>query len=248
MEMDLENRGGGNAVVDARASVKRAAESSPEGTRIVDGGAAEEQQSQLSSIKRRRSGEEEKEEGGSGDGEGESSAAFHGIASQLFRGVYGRFMVQLMSLDGLHAAVRPKLPTVLVLGAESVGKSSTLERVVLQAFFPRGTSFCTRMPIRLQLRQDLNPGGASQTTGSAAGVVTLTMGVESVRVPVESAAEAIAQRMEQIKARIGEGLCEEELTIELRSKFVPSMDLVDLPGIVGANMAGEVRATSTQIF
>eukprot|EP00122_Pirum_gemmata_P013058 Pgem_evm1s12147 len=45
-----------------------------------------------------------------------------------------------------------KLPRVVVVGEESCGKSSTLERLVGFQFFPMDNDLCTRMPIELRMR------------------------------------------------------------------------------------------------
>ena len=46
-----------------------------------------------------------------------------------------------------------ELPRVVMVGEESSGKSSTLERLVHMPFFPVDRQMCTRMPIELRLRR-----------------------------------------------------------------------------------------------
>jgi GTP-binding protein EngB required for normal cell division len=46
-----------------------------------------------------------------------------------------------------------KLPRIVVVGAESAGKSSVLERLANFRFFPRGRGLTTRMPILLSLKK-----------------------------------------------------------------------------------------------
>ena len=41
----------------------------------------------------------------------------------------------------------------MVLGSESSGKSSLLERIAMIPIFPRDEKICTRMPIKIQLRR-----------------------------------------------------------------------------------------------
>lgn len=45
------------------------------------------------------------------------------------------------------------LPTIVVIGGQSSGKSSVLESVVGRDFLPRGTGIVTRRPLILQLVQ-----------------------------------------------------------------------------------------------
>lgn len=44
------------------------------------------------------------------------------------------------------------VPRIVVIGEESSGKSSTLERIAMMQFFPTDYKICTRMPIELRLR------------------------------------------------------------------------------------------------
>ena len=46
-----------------------------------------------------------------------------------------------------------ELPQIVVLGAQSTGKSSVLESIVGRDFLPRGSGIVTRCPLVLQLRR-----------------------------------------------------------------------------------------------
>eukprot|EP00965_Chrysotila_dentata_P117218 3873709-Pleurochrysis_carterae.AAC.1 len=56
---------------------------------------------------------------------------------------YGKIMKIMQRIDTLSAAT---LPRIVVIGSESSGKSSTLERIAGLALFPRDSNICTRMP------------------------------------------------------------------------------------------------------
>ena len=45
------------------------------------------------------------------------------------------------------------MPSFVVLGSESSGKSTLLERVSMFHMFPRGDGICTRMAIKVELRR-----------------------------------------------------------------------------------------------
>ena len=60
------------------------------------------------------------------------------------------------SIGETEAAI--DLPQIVVLGAQSSGKSSVLESLVGKAFLPRGSGICTRRPLILQLNN--TPGTA----------------------------------------------------------------------------------------
>ena len=53
----------------------------------------------------------------------------------------------------------------MVFGAESVGKSSLLQRLSLLPFFPTDKSRCTRMPVRLEIRRTATPHPAAWRAG-----------------------------------------------------------------------------------
>lgn len=46
-----------------------------------------------------------------------------------------------------------KLPRIVVVGMRNVGKSSLLENITKCSIFPRDSGLCTKMPIRLRLKQ-----------------------------------------------------------------------------------------------
>jgi len=48
-------------------------------------------------------------------------------------------------------------PQIVVLGAESSGKSTILERLALMSIFPRADNICTRIPIHVRLRRTEKP-------------------------------------------------------------------------------------------
>lgn len=53
---------------------------------------------------------------------------------------------------GTPNALNLDLPQIVVVGSQSVGKSSVLESLVGRDFLPRGTGVVTRRPLILQLR------------------------------------------------------------------------------------------------
>lgn len=73
------------------------------------------------------------------------------IFSQLKRSSYGIFKAVMETLNIPLQTNKFKLPQVIVIGSESVGKSSLLEGITKGPVFPRARSQCTKMPIRLRL-------------------------------------------------------------------------------------------------
>ena len=60
----------------------------------------------------------------------------------------------LQKLHGVLGSVgdfQVTLPSIVVIGGQSSGKSSVLEAIVGRDFLPRGTGVVTRRPLELQL-------------------------------------------------------------------------------------------------
>ena len=61
-----------------------------------------------------------------------------------------------------------ELPQIVVVGAQSAGKSSVLESIVGRDFLPRGSGIVTRCPLVLQLRRlDADRQGAAGDAASS---------------------------------------------------------------------------------
>jgi hypothetical protein len=79
-----------------------------------------------------------------------------GIHEQLNAQV-GKLYAGLDKLKEICPQLHLTFPQIVVIGDESVGKSSLIERIAMLPFFPRGNkpdqgSLTTRMPIKLQLK------------------------------------------------------------------------------------------------
>ena len=148
------------------------------------------------------------------------------VVRTLSNSSYGRIIKVTQRFDTL---ARVSLPTIVVIGSESAGKSSTLERIAGLSLFPRDDKICTRMPIKLSL---INSGDSeSRVTLKFPGRVDLV-------VTEADAASAVGKLMSEVVPP-GHGVIDEQLTIEVRKPSVPTLDLVDLPGIVAASIEGE---------
>jgi ATPase subunit of ABC transporter with duplicated ATPase domains len=124
----------------------------------------------------------------------QASAFFDGehLVKHLFESSFGRFMavVEKLSKDG---GARPRveessfrLPRVVVVGAESAGKSSLLESLTKAAIFPRDAKTCTKMPIRVCLGRLIR---------SWREQATVTAGGQSWHVPKEQILERVSEVM-----------------------------------------------------
>jgi len=73
------------------------------------------------------------------------------ITKQLQNSSFGRFHAAVHDIKSYLPMVQFKLPTVIVVGGRSAGKSSLLENITKCPIFPRDPALCTKMPVKLQL-------------------------------------------------------------------------------------------------
>jgi len=165
------------------------------------------------------------------------------ITSVIERSAYGRL---LRILQGTELELSGRLPRVVVVGDENQGKSSTIERIAGRAVFPRGNGFTTRVPIKLALRRALcitpyiklrhyrAPSFAVLARGDLKQLELLSE-EECSFVSREETAQVIAETMAGIVSRVGSEVVDNELIeVEIAEPDAPDLDLIDLPGIVGA--------------
>ena len=175
------------------------------------------------------------------------------IGATMRNGAYGRLMefVAKVDRDGVFEMT---LPTIVVVGLESHGKSSLMERLALRDVFPRGGGFVTRMPILLKLRQ--------VNFENSVGIRLIRLSGSSVVEEVEEEkkfydigqrnfAEVVAEKMQQFISQRGGGsgnmqvVIDHRIEIEIRAADLVDIDLLDLPGIV--SMPKDVAEASLRL-
>lgn len=177
------------------------------------------------------------------EGDGRTGAP-GSINATLLRGAYGNVLRAVSRVRGFDL----QLPKVVVVGQESHGKSSLLERVAFRSAFPRGEGFTTRMPIIMSLRfrahehvitlKHFKLGGGQRTQLETSVIepteARLLDGVAQDVVDVQQIAAAMQNFIRRVHPDDdGESvLTDQEIVIEIRAPNVPDLDLVDLPGIV----------------
>ncbi|CAJ1455023.1 unnamed protein product, partial [Effrenium voratum] len=167
----------------------------------------------------------------------------------------------LVSVEQLSA------PQVIMLGQESTGKSTLLERLTGLPIFPRNADLCTRALIKVRLRRgeqrklrllvqdmqtqrDEDPQGAQpgqglelELEGLGAAVMkemTRQVRLEALRLEVPGKDEAYyAANVKATPLEPSDGLCTKKLlVVELVSPKAPNLDVVDCPGLVAASARG----------
>ncbi|KAL6885440.1 hypothetical protein ACP4OV_010219 [Aristida adscensionis] len=128
-----------------------------------------------------------------------------------------------------------QLPTIVVVGDQSSGKSSVLESLA-GISLPRGQGICTRVPLVMRLQDGDDP--RLQVEYGDGTVVTVASEAE--------VADAIDAATAEI-AGSGKGISETPITLVVRKKGVPDLTLVDLPGITRVPVQGQPEDIYDQI-
>ncbi|KAG0480228.1 hypothetical protein HPP92_010826 [Vanilla planifolia] len=128
------------------------------------------------------------------------------------------------------------LPTIVVVGDQSSGKSSVLESLA-SISLPRGQGICTRVPLIMRLQDD-----------STLSTPVIHLEYKDKRVPTSEShiASAIEIATGEI-AGSGKAISNSPLTLVVRKKGVPDLTMVDLPGITRVPVHGQPENIYEQI-
>uniref|UniRef100_A0A8C1UJD1 Uncharacterized protein n=1 Tax=Cyprinus carpio TaxID=7962 RepID=A0A8C1UJD1_CYPCA len=121
------------------------------------------------------------------------------------------------------------LPTIVVIGDQSSGKSSVLEALSGIAL-PRGSGIVTRCPLELRLRN---------VTGGVSWKAVLSYHKKKIEKTAEAAQNELAGK--------GVKICDDLVTLEVRSADVCDLTLIDLPGIARVPVQGQPQDIGNQI-
>ncbi|GES75592.1 hypothetical protein RCL_jg9120.t1 [Rhizophagus clarus] len=124
----------------------------------------------------------------------------------------------LMSIDHKEAL---RLPSIVVIGSQSSGKSSVLEAIVGHEFLPKGSNMVTRRPIELTL---IHTPQSKEEYGEFP-----QLGLGKIH-----DFSHIQQTLRDLNLAVPESECVSNKSIELRiySPNVPDLTLIDLPGYI----------------
>ena len=115
-----------------------------------------------------------------------------------------------------------KLPQIVVVGSQSAGKSSVLESIVRKNFLPRGGGIVTRRPLIIQISQDpqATPAWASFLHEPDKKYTDF----DEVRNEIVAETDRHCGNNKNIMP--------DPITLKIYSADLPTLTLVDLPGIV----------------
>lgn len=133
-----------------------------------------------------------------------------------------RKMIEIRSLlQTIGQSESLTLPSIVVVGSQSSGKSSVLEAIVGHEFLPKGSNMVTRRPIELTL---INTPGKHAEYGEfpALGLSKITDFTQ------------IQKTLTDLNLAVPEKDCVSDDPIQLRihSPNVPDLSLIDLPGYI----------------
>ncbi|KAJ4839252.1 Dynamin- protein 4C, partial [Turnera subulata] len=128
-----------------------------------------------------------------------------------------------------------QLPTIVVVGDQSSGKSSVLESLA-GISLPRGQGICTRVPLIMRLQHHSSPEPE------------ICLKFNSKTVPTDEAniADAIVMATDEIAGN-GKGISNSPLTLVVKKDGVPDLTMVDLPGITRVPVKGQPENIYEQI-
>ncbi|KAG1747071.1 P-loop containing nucleoside triphosphate hydrolase protein [Suillus paluster] len=129
----------------------------------------------------------------------------------------------LLSIDQSDAL---KLPSIVVIGSQSSGKSSVLEAIVGHEFLPKGNNMVTRRPIELTLVH--TPAKADGKTPEEYGEFP-ALGLGKI-----TNFSQIQQTLTDLNLAVppSEAVSDDAIDLRIYSPNVPDLTLIDLPGYV----------------
>ncbi|KAG6833382.1 hypothetical protein H0H87_007999 [Tephrocybe sp. NHM501043] len=128
----------------------------------------------------------------------------------------------LLSIDQSDAL---KLPSIVVIGSQSSGKSSVLEAIVGHEFLPKGNNMVTRRPIELTLIHTPTENGKTpveygEFPGLGLGKITNFADIQRTLTDLNLAVPA------------SDAVSNDPIDLRIHSPNVPDLTLIDLPGYV----------------
>lgn len=127
-----------------------------------------------------------------------------------------------------------QLPQIVVVGAQSSGKSSVLESLVGRDFLPRGSGIVTRRPLVLQLvyvsKDDAQHRSADEGTMQLEEWAKFLHTKSKIYTDFDAVREEIDAETDRMSGT-NKGICPEPISLKIFSNRVVNLALVDLPGL-----------------
>jgi len=149
-------------------------------------------------------------------------------------------MIEIRSLlQRVGQSSSVSLPSIVVIGSQSSGKSSVLEAIVGHEFLPKGSNMITRRPIELTLVNDAN---ARVDYGEFPD-----LGLNKV-----TDFSMIQKTLTELNQSVPESECvsDDPIRLTIHSPRVPDLSLIDLPGyiqVAGRNQPRELKRKISEL-
>ncbi|KAI6245624.1 hypothetical protein HI914_05972 [Erysiphe necator] len=143
-------------------------------------------------------------------------------------------MIEIRSiLQTLNKSNTLTLPSIVVIGSQSSGKSSVLEALVGHEFLPKGSNMITRRPIELTL---INTPESQDEYGEFP-----TLGLGKIK-----DFSHIQRTLTELNLAVSDTQCvsDDPIQLTISSPHVPDLSLIDLPGyiqVVGQDQPIELK-------
>lgn len=148
-----------------------------------------------------------------------------------------RQMIEIRNiLLNVNGATDLRLPSIVVIGSQSSGKSSVLESIVGQEFLPKGSNMVTRRPIELTLVND--PSSASEVAEFPALKMFNMTDFQQVQKVLVDLNLAVPH---------DEAVSSDPIQLTIKSPRVPDLSLVDLPGYIQVEAADQPMTLKSRI-
>lgn len=148
-----------------------------------------------------------------------------------------RQMIEIRNiLLNVNGATDLRLPSIVVIGSQSSGKSSVLESIVGQEFLPKGSNMVTRRPIELTLVND--PSSASEIAEFPALKMYNMTDFQQVQKVLIDLNLAVPH---------DEAVSADPIQLTIKSPRVPDLSLVDLPGYIQVEAADQPTTLKSKI-
>ncbi|MED6109958.1 hypothetical protein PIB30_038481 [Stylosanthes scabra] len=128
-----------------------------------------------------------------------------------------------------------QLPSIVVVGDQSSGKSSVLESLA-GISLPRGQGICTRVPLVMRLQNHPLPDPE----------LVLEFNGKTVSTDEENVSDAINTATDELAGN-AKGISNTPLTLVVKKNGVPDLTMVDLPGITRVPVHGQPENIYDQI-
>lgn len=143
-----------------------------------------------------------------------------------------------------------QLPQIVVVGAQSSGKSSVLESLVGRSFLPRGTGIVTRRPLVLQLVYTSKDD--NQYRSAEAGNLDLEEWAqflhkkEKIYTDFDQVRKHISDETSRV-AGTNKGVSNDPIRLKIYSNKVVNLTVVDLPGLTKVPVGEQPEDIENQI-